>query len=205
VHLRIAVKRAFADGTLAVQDRARLSIPRQATSGLELFTAVELPLEVVQQAEIKVCRNAACHTGKFSVDSGIGKDGRAIPKRTTARIILSGEPERAEIISAEVVSTNRPHTIALSVAWHWEWSTTPNARHDKYDISIEADGTTLYSTHRVVEEYNVFQPNGADPPCGGLTCGQASSVDEQLLEEVRQKRDADALECNDRDAGPAAC
>lgn len=172
----------------------------------ELFTAVDLPLDVVQRAEISVCRNASCHTGQFVVSDGIGKDGRPVPKDITARIFSSPAPAgRGECIYATALRTSRPETIGLDVAWEWDWDSRPNARHDIYDIAIEADGTTLFSTYRVVEEYEVFQPNGAEPPCGGLTCGQASSVDESLVLEVRELRDADRLDCRDRDAGPGGC
>ena len=166
-------------------------------SSFDLVVPLGLPLDVLQRAEIKVCRNAECHTGRFSVDNGIGKDGRSLPKSTTARIVTSTPPKQR--IIAEISRTSHRETLALLVSWTWEWSEAPGSNGDEFSVSIEADGGTLYSTHRVVDKYNVFQPNGGDPPCGGLTCGQAKSVDEQLLEDARRQRDQDLIECRDRD------
>ena len=166
-------------------------------SSFVLAAPLALPLDIVQRAEIEVCRNAECHTGSFGVSNGLGKDGRSLPKRTTARIVLSTSP--LQLISAEVAQAGHPETLALFVSWTWDWSAAPGSNGDEFTVSIRADGGTLYSTHRVVDKYNIFQPNGADPPCGGLTCGQAESVDEQLLEDARRQRDQDMLECRDRD------
>ena len=172
-------------------------------SGFELLTPIKLPLDVVQMAQIRVCRNSECRTGKFSVDREPGKDGSPKPEQTIATVEPSSDSgPGASRIYVDVLPSDDAETLYLVVSWLWEWKTTPDASHDEFDISIEVDGTTLYKTHRVVEKYEIYQPNGKDPPCGGLTCGYASSIDCRSSPEIGLQRKVGLVEPPD---APAMC
>lgn len=134
----------------------------------ELRTSIDASFESVQRADVRVCRNDECRRGTFRADTE--------SRQASTDLAPSSESGPGAAVIWVYVSATDAEQLDLQLYWfNWNWSQPLEAGPDEYDLTIEANGETLFTTHKTVSEYEVRYPNGEK--CGP-TCSYASFVDE---------------------------
>jgi hypothetical protein len=134
----------------------------------ELRTLIDASFESVQSADVRVCRNDECRRGTFRADTE--------SRQASTDLAPSSESGPGAAVIWVYVSATDSEQLDLQLYWfNWDWSQPLEAGPDEYDVTIEANGKTLFTTHKTVSEYEVGYPNGKK--CGP-TCSKASFVDE---------------------------
>jgi hypothetical protein len=134
-----------------------------------LQASLELEVETLQDAQVSVCRNGECRAGTLLSESASARFVSATLEPTAA----SGPAAVPIQVFASAADT--PGLSKLEVDWtSWESNEPLVAGPDAYDVTIEANGMSLYAAHKAVAKYQLSHPNG--PMCGG-TCSSARFSD----------------------------
>jgi hypothetical protein len=135
----------------------------------ELQATLEREIDSLRDGQVSVCRNGECRTGTL-----VSFSASAAQVSATLEATADSGPGAGRIqVFANAVDT--PGLSRLEVDWmSWDLNQPPVADPDAYDVTVEANGMSLYAAHKTVTEYQVSYPNG--PRCGP-TCSSARFSD----------------------------
>jgi hypothetical protein len=129
----------------------------------ELQASLELEVETLQDAQVSACRNGDCRAGPL-----VSYAASARQVSATLWPTADAGPSAGQIYVL-ASATDTPGQTRLDVEWlDWGSNEPLVAAPDAYDVTIEANGMSLYSAHKTVTEYQIRYPNGR-------SCGPACS------------------------------